>query len=384
MNIHHLVKRITLASVLLALGILLPLCFHGIPNAGSIFLPMHIPVLLAGFLLGPLYGLLLGILTPLFSFTITGMPNAVMLPEMLVELLFYGFLSGAFFRLIKTHHLTLDIIISLTLALLIGKAMRGITAIFLYMSRGNAYTWQIFFTALFVTAWPGLLIQYILIPTLLLTLAKIGFIKEKDRYLFPNYRLKKREEETALFFTKTHKETIGNLDKFIALYPQNLLDNQMRVLDVGAGTGVIEPYLAKKFSEVVALDLSKESLEIAQKNIQEANVDYVNLDYFLYRDKQLFDMIILYNTYPHFLDLEKFEEKTLELLKEGGYLLVIQDENRLKINQRAKKKKISRPLLPIEEELKNYKKRFAILLQEDNDKSYRFLLKKLSEEQKKN
>ena len=58
-------KRLTLASMFLALGILFPQIFHGIPNAGNIFLPMHIPIILCGFICGPLYGLLVDLITPL-------------------------------------------------------------------------------------------------------------------------------------------------------------------------------------------------------------------------------------------------------------------------------------------------------------------------------
>ena len=74
-------KQLVLAALCVALGVVLPVAFHSIPNAGSVLLPMHIPVLLCGLVCGPVYGLLSGILTPLLSSMITGMPPIAYLPR---------------------------------------------------------------------------------------------------------------------------------------------------------------------------------------------------------------------------------------------------------------------------------------------------------------
>jgi len=66
--------RLIITSLCIAIGVVLPVAFHSIPNAGSIFLPMHIPVLLCGLICGPFYGLACGILAPLLSCLLTGMP----------------------------------------------------------------------------------------------------------------------------------------------------------------------------------------------------------------------------------------------------------------------------------------------------------------------
>ncbi len=102
-------KKTVFSAIMVSVGILLPLVFHAIPNAGAIFAPMHLPVLVAGFICGPLYGILVGLICPLLSFIMTGMPNAAYLPNMMVELFFYGGCTGLFFRLIKTRFLVLDI-----------------------------------------------------------------------------------------------------------------------------------------------------------------------------------------------------------------------------------------------------------------------------------
>ena len=79
-------KKLTFAAMCLALGVILPQAFHMIPNAGNIFLPMHIPVLICGFICGPFYGLAVGIITPCLSHIIFSMPPAMMLGQMIVEL----------------------------------------------------------------------------------------------------------------------------------------------------------------------------------------------------------------------------------------------------------------------------------------------------------
>jgi thiamine transporter ThiT len=87
-------RRLVYAATCVALGVTLPLAFHGVPNAGSVFLPMHIPVLLCGLLCGWAYGLACGFLTPLLSFLFTGMPPAAFLPSLLCEMAVYGLAAG--------------------------------------------------------------------------------------------------------------------------------------------------------------------------------------------------------------------------------------------------------------------------------------------------
>ena len=76
------VKKLVMAAMCVALGIVLPMAFHTIQNAGSIFLPMHIPVLICGLLCGWQYGLICGILAPVLSSLFTGIPG------ILIQLIF--------------------------------------------------------------------------------------------------------------------------------------------------------------------------------------------------------------------------------------------------------------------------------------------------------
>lgn len=89
------VLKLAYGGLLVALGILLPQAFHIFgQNAGMIFLPIQIQVLFAGMLLGPYYGGLIGILVPLFSSVLTGMPPVPKVYFMFVELMAYGIVTG--------------------------------------------------------------------------------------------------------------------------------------------------------------------------------------------------------------------------------------------------------------------------------------------------
>ena len=88
MKLNEKTKKLTLAGMLLALGIILPFATsHGIGVPGNILLPMHIPVYLCGLLCGPLYGALCGLVLPLLNSVLTGMPVIYpMMPLMTVEM----------------------------------------------------------------------------------------------------------------------------------------------------------------------------------------------------------------------------------------------------------------------------------------------------------
>ena len=116
-------RNLTYAALLIALGLLMPQVFHmiGGQQAGGLFLPMHIPVLMAGLLLGPAYGAAVGVVTPLLSFLISGMPPLAKLPFMVIELAAYGFASGLF-RKILLPKTSLKRLPALLLSLLAAQA----------------------------------------------------------------------------------------------------------------------------------------------------------------------------------------------------------------------------------------------------------------------
>ena len=163
-------KQLVLAALCVALGVVLPVAFHSIPNAGSVPLPMHIPVLLCGLVCGPVYGLLSGILTPLLSSMITGMPPMAYLPSMLCEL------AVVRRRFVRTGKRPLDLYIQLVSAMLIGRLVYGVMNALIF-SAGN-YSFAVFVSGAFVTALPGIVIQLVLLPAVVLLLEKARLVEK--------------------------------------------------------------------------------------------------------------------------------------------------------------------------------------------------------------
>ena len=96
------VKSIVAVS-LVALAVVLPQIVHfAAAQAGGVtWLPMYLPVLLAGCLLGTAWGLAVGVASPLVSFALTSMwgsamPAAARLPFMIAELAVFAAVSGLF------------------------------------------------------------------------------------------------------------------------------------------------------------------------------------------------------------------------------------------------------------------------------------------------
>jgi len=170
------VKRICICAVCIALCVVLPMAFHAFPNGGSVFLPMHIPVLLCGMLCGWPFGLISGLMGPALSSLITGMPPAAMLPAMMIECAVYGAASGLLLRFVRTGKTYPDLCISLVCAMLLGRVVSGVAKALIFTPGLSLTAWA---TASFVTGLPGIAIQIILIPILVNTLSRARLIPER-------------------------------------------------------------------------------------------------------------------------------------------------------------------------------------------------------------
>lgn len=166
---RHAVRRLSAAALLLAMGVLLPQVFHLLGGAatGGTFLPMHIPVLMGGLLLGPHWGLALGVTCPLLSSLLTAMPPAARLPFMLVELAVYGLVAG----LLSRRNCNLWVA-------LLGAQIAGRLAYALVLWAGQGLFSLNFPPALTVwtallTGLPGLVVQWVFVPSLVLLTRRV-------------------------------------------------------------------------------------------------------------------------------------------------------------------------------------------------------------------
>lgn len=178
-----LTLNVTTGALFLALGILFPMVFHTVAKAGAILCPMHVPVLLCGFVCGPLIGGVVGLLTPLLSSVITGMPPIYpVATSMMFELAAYGVVSGILYRLFrkKGKLKRFSILLALVGAMLFGRLVGGAASAIFYLSIGWTYTFEIFLTAAFVTALPGIVLQFLIIPSAVFALEKANVLQKYE------------------------------------------------------------------------------------------------------------------------------------------------------------------------------------------------------------
>ena len=166
-NLFYLV----LAAMFLALALVLPFLTGQIPQIGNMLCPMHIPVLLCGFFCGPLYGAVVGMIAPMLRFLLFGMPP--LFPTgvaMCFELMVYGLVSGVLYRYLPKK--PLNIYISLGAAMLAGRVVWGVVRVILYGVGKSEFGWAAFVSGAFTTAIPGIILQIVLIPILVMTVAR--------------------------------------------------------------------------------------------------------------------------------------------------------------------------------------------------------------------
>jgi len=161
-------KFITHTALFLALAVLLPVGFHQLGASGRVFLPMHIPPLLAGFLLGPVSGIIVGAMAPGLSHLLTGMPPIYAVPLMSLELPMYGLVAGMAYK-----RLHLNIYISLIAAMIVGRLMFGLGLFVLGLFMDLPYDAATFFSiGVIGKGLPGIAAQIVVIPILVAALKR--------------------------------------------------------------------------------------------------------------------------------------------------------------------------------------------------------------------
>lgn len=169
------IRKLTYAAVCLSLCMALPFLTGQIPQVGSALCPMHIPVLLAGFLCGPCWAMAVGAIAPVLRFALFGMPP--LFPTgaaMCFELAAYGLVSGLLYTRLPKR--TGNIYVSLIAAMLIGRIIWGCAMLLLLGVSGSAFTWAAFLSGAFANALPGIMVHILLIPMVVITLQKADII----------------------------------------------------------------------------------------------------------------------------------------------------------------------------------------------------------------
>ncbi|MBN2300305.1 MAG: ECF transporter S component [Acholeplasmataceae bacterium] len=160
-----------LASLFLTLGIVLPFITGNIQFLGNKFLPMHVPVLICGFVCGWKYGGLVGFLTPLLRALLVGVP--LLFPTatlMTFELSVYGIVVGFLYQHLSKK--AINIYLSLLISMILGRLVWGSLAFLIYPSLGLDFSLNIMITTTVIFAIPGIIFQLIFIPVLVFAIEK--------------------------------------------------------------------------------------------------------------------------------------------------------------------------------------------------------------------
>ena len=173
------VRKLTYSALFLAIGMVLPFLTGQIPEIGSALSPMHIPVLLCGFIVGWPWGLAVGFIMPLLRSVIFGMPP--MFPgavAMAFELAVYGCLSGLLRA--KLPRTTPMIYVTLIVSMVAGRIVWGVARLVLAGLSGSSFAWAAFLAGAVTNAIPGIILHIVLIPILVMAMERAGLSLNKE------------------------------------------------------------------------------------------------------------------------------------------------------------------------------------------------------------
>lgn len=170
--------NLALAAMFLALAYVLPFLTGQIQQFGSMLCPMHIPVIVCGFVCGAPWGLAVGFVAPLLRSLTLGMPplfpHAV---AMAFELAAYGLISGLLYRIFprKKGYIYCSLIISMV----IGRLVWGAVQFACMGFDSSEFTFAAFWAGAVVNALPGIILQIVLIPIIVILLEKTKIINKR-------------------------------------------------------------------------------------------------------------------------------------------------------------------------------------------------------------
>ena len=174
------VRRLTYAALYLAIAMALPFVTGQIPEIGSMLSPMHIPVLLCGFMCGWPWGLAVGFIAPLLRSVLFGMP--ALIPSavaMAFELAVYGAMSGLLYAILpRKPWITYAVLV---ISMIAGRIVWGIARVILAGMTGSSFTWALFISGAVTNAIPGIILHLVLIPVLVIAMERAGLSLNKPK-----------------------------------------------------------------------------------------------------------------------------------------------------------------------------------------------------------
>ena len=170
------IRKLVTAAMLMAVGIVLPFFTGQIPQVGNMLLPMHLPVIVCGLICGWQHGGIVGFMLPLLRYVLFGMPPMPNGLAMAFELAAYGAISGFLYNRSRWQCIV-SLYRSLVIAIIGGRVIWGMVRVVMLGMTGNAFTWQMFMAGAFLNAVPGIILQLVFIPALMVALNKTGIVR---------------------------------------------------------------------------------------------------------------------------------------------------------------------------------------------------------------
>lgn len=164
----------TFAAIFFALAYSMPFLTGQIPEIGAMLCPMHLPVLLCGFICGPVWGSVVGFTVPVFHSLTLGMPY--LFPNafcMAFELAAYGAVTGFMHKRLPRRRYC--IYLSLLAAMIIGRLVWGTVMYVCVGLNGGSFTFAAFLAGAVTNAIPGIAFQIVLVPVLVMLLERIEY-----------------------------------------------------------------------------------------------------------------------------------------------------------------------------------------------------------------
>ena len=179
MKTKKLVLNVSLSGMFLALAYVMPFLTGQIREIGSMLCPMHIPVLLCGYICGWPWGFAVGFAAPIFRSLILGMPPMVPTAVcMAFELAAYGSTAGLMQKVLPRKKLF--VYLSLIVSMIVGRVVWGVSMFLVVGMSGGAFTFSAFLTGAITNAIPGIIVQIIVVPVLVLIFDNMKFLKSRS------------------------------------------------------------------------------------------------------------------------------------------------------------------------------------------------------------
>ncbi|MDZ7261925.1 MAG: class I SAM-dependent methyltransferase [candidate division KSB1 bacterium] len=348
------IQELVLAALFGALGLVLPIFFHAL-GLGSVFLPMFLPLLTLGFMVSVPTAVAVGLMTPIISSLLTGMPPIVppIAPIMSVEAAAMAGLASWLY-----HNLRVNFWICLIGGILAGRLVLLLAVLFVAPLLG--LPGEVLSISAVIIGLPGIVLQLVMVPALVKLLEnKFASYPKKDCPMKNNIR---NNRETRQYFNRVAQEWANKPledDRLIDLITSlNLTEGQV-ILDIGCGAGRLSRAVLKAVNHnglVVGLDIAEKMVKTAHQKNLAPNLFYLcgEVEH-LPLPPNFCHQVFCLAAFPHFENQYQALQEIHQVLKPQGYLTIFHLLSRQEVNSRHQE--IGGPLvshiLPDLEEIQN-------------------------------